>query len=73
MSHLFKWNFIFLQQQGSLCAQHCLNALLQGHYFNAIDLADIGHRMDEKERAHMAEGGFTSEEYNNFLQVFSPL
>ena len=25
---------LFLQQEGSLCAQHCLNALLQGNVTN---------------------------------------
>ena len=57
------------QQQGSLCAQHCLNALLQGSYFTAVDLATIGHRMDDEERSRMAEAGISSEEYNQFLQV----
>jgi len=56
------------KQQGSLCAQHCLNALLQGSYFTAVDLATIGHRMDEEERSRMAEAGVSSEEYNQFLQ-----
>ncbi|XP_046641103.1 ataxin-3-like [Daphnia pulicaria] len=56
------------KQQGSLCAQHCLNALLQGPYFTAVDLATIGHRFDEEERARMAEAGVSSEEYNRFLQ-----
>lgn len=58
-----------IQQQGSLCAQHCLNALLQGSYFTAVDLATIGHRMDDEERSRMAEAGISSEEYNQFLQV----
>jgi len=56
------------KQQGSLCAQHCLNALLQGSYFTAVDLATIGHRMDDEERSRMAEAGVSSEEYNQFLQ-----
>ncbi|KAK4026425.1 hypothetical protein OUZ56_015423 [Daphnia magna] len=56
------------KQQGSLCAQHCLNALLQGPYFTAVDLATIGHRFDEEERARMAEAGVSSDEYNRFLQ-----
>jgi len=56
------------KQQGSLCAQHCLNALLQGSYFTAVDLATIGHRMDDEERSRMAEAGISSEEYNQFLQ-----
>ena len=43
---------------------------LQGPYFTAVDLAAIGHRFDEEERARMAEAGVSSEEYNRFLQVF---
>ena len=29
------------RQEGQLCAQHALNALLQGPYFTAVDLAEI--------------------------------
>lgn len=58
-----------LQQEGSLCAQHCLNALLQNHYFTAVDLAHIAQQLDERERQHMMEGGIHSHEYQNFLEV----
>ena len=58
-----------LQQEGSLCAQHCLNALLQGAYFTAVDLAEIARELDEDERRTMAEGGMQSHEYQQFLQV----
>ena len=40
---LFLMNFtfnIFNQQEGSLCAQHCLNALLQGLGIN-LDLLNV--------------------------------
>jgi len=57
------------QQEGYLCAQHCLNALLQGPYFSAVDLATLGQQMDEQERERMAENGVDSEEYRNFIQV----
>lgn len=57
------------QQEGYLCAQHCLNALLQGPYFNAVDLASFGHQMDEEERIRMAESGVDSEDYKLFLEV----
>ena len=60
---------IMLQQEGSLCAQHCLNALLQGHYFTAVDLAQIGQNLDEQERQHMMEGGVESREYQHFIEV----
>lgn len=56
------------KQEGYLCAQHCLNALLQGPYFSAVDLATLGQQMDEQERERMAENGVDSEEYRNFIQ-----
>jgi hypothetical protein len=59
----------FFQQEGSLCAQHCLNALLQGPYFSAVDLADIGRQLDESERQQMAEGGTETEGYQHFIKV----
>lgn len=56
------------KQEGSLCAQHCLNALLQGPYFSAVDLADIARQLDETERQQMAEAGTETEGYQRFLQ-----
>ena len=42
------------QERGSmLCAQHCLNNLLQGHYFDAAQLADIATQLDGVERGHL--------------------
>ncbi|KAF2881107.1 hypothetical protein ILUMI_25073 [Ignelater luminosus] len=56
------------KQEGSLCAQHCLNALLQGAYFTPVDLSTLAQRLDEEERIRMAECGEESEEYQRFLQ-----
>ncbi|XP_029453675.1 ataxin-3 isoform X2 [Rhinatrema bivittatum] len=56
------------KQEGSLCAQHCLNNLLQGEYFSPVELSSIAHQLDEEERMRMAEGGLTSDEYRTFLQ-----
>lgn len=61
----------FFQQQGSLCAVHCLNNLLQGNYFTAVDLGKFADDLDEAERIKMAEGGQNSEEYRKFIQVLS--
>ena len=61
--------YFILQQEGSLCAQHCLNALLQGSYFTAIDLAEHARRLDETERQTMAEAGVQTDEYQQFLKV----
>lgn len=52
-------------QQGQLCAQHCLNSLLQSAEFDAIQLGGIAQQLDEVERHRMAEG--TAEEYQRFL------
>ncbi|KAH7971721.1 hypothetical protein HPB52_002378 [Rhipicephalus sanguineus] len=55
------------RQEGSLCAQHCLNGLLQGEYFTAVDLATIAQQIDEQERETMAEGGLNSDDYQRFV------
>uniref|UniRef100_A0A9J7Y5H0 ubiquitinyl hydrolase 1 n=1 Tax=Cyprinus carpio carpio TaxID=630221 RepID=A0A9J7Y5H0_CYPCA len=54
--------------KGSLCAQHCLNNLLQGEYFSPVELSSIAEQLDEEERMRMAEGGVQTEEYRTFLQ-----
>ncbi|KAF9184357.1 Ataxin-3 [Haplosporangium sp. Z 767] len=45
------------QQEGNLCAQHCLNALLQGPYFTAIDLAELARQLDQKEQDALGNSG----------------
>jgi len=55
------------KQEGSLCAQHCLNALLQGNYFTPIDLGTLAQQMDDEERMRMAESGVDTEEYMRFV------
>ncbi|KRX37752.1 Ataxin-3 [Trichinella murrelli] len=52
----------FEKQEGMLCAQHALNALLQGQYFTAVDLAEIARRLDAEERK--VTGDSTSESQN---------
>lgn len=53
---VWTWNFVLiLQQEGRLCAQHCLNAALQGSYFTAVDLGELAMRLDEEERQQMSE------------------
>ncbi|CAH1113906.1 unnamed protein product [Psylliodes chrysocephalus] len=58
------------KQEGSLCAQHCLNFLLQGPYFTAVKLSTLAQKLDEEE-IKMAESGEESEEYHKFLQQSS--
>ncbi|KAG0327390.1 Ataxin-3 [Dissophora globulifera] len=45
------------QQEGNLCAQHCLNAVLQGPYFTAIDLAELARQLDQKEQEALGNSG----------------
>lgn len=61
-------NIFHEKQEGSLCAQHCLNALLQGPYFTPVDLATLAQRMDDEERLRMAESGVDTEEYRRFIE-----
>ena len=56
-----------LQQEGQLCGQHCLNALLQGPYYTAVDLATLAEQLDQEERRRMAEAGEQSDEYRRFI------
>ncbi|CAG2100106.1 unnamed protein product [Medioppia subpectinata] len=56
------------KQEGSLCGQHCLNALLQAEYFTAVDLAQLAQDIDEQERHRMAEGGEHRDEYRRFIE-----
>ncbi|CAF0965775.1 unnamed protein product [Adineta ricciae] len=48
-------------QEGSLCAQHALNNLLQREYFSAISLADIARAIDEQERSVLGHRSGESE------------
>ncbi|WOO82288.1 Ataxin-3 [Vanrija pseudolonga] len=49
---LVPYIFHELQEPGSLlCAQHCLNNLLQQPVYTEIDLADLARRLDEAESA----------------------
>ena len=57
------------QQDGSLCAQHCLNSLLQGQFYSAVDLADLARELDTLEKQRMAEMGEDTPEYRQFLEV----
>jgi len=60
-------SIFFEKQEGALCAQHALNALLQGPYFTAVDLATIARTLDAEEREVMGQGGVDNPEY---LQAF---
>jgi len=55
------------KQEGALCAQHCLNSLLQGDYFSAFDLAELAKQLDKEEHDHMAASGVTKD-YLRFVK-----
>ncbi|KAI8143475.1 Josephin-domain-containing protein [Fennellomyces sp. T-0311] len=59
-------DIFFEKQEGNLCAQHALNALLQGNYFTAVDLAAIGQKLDDQENAMMANQGISGQQASNF-------
>ncbi|KAH8860384.1 Ataxin-3 [Schistosoma japonicum] len=54
-----------MEQDGSLCAQHCLNALLQGPYFTAVDLANIAKQLDETEESQLGRNHTTPYGFQN--------
>ena len=41
-----------------------------GPYLTPVDLADIATQLDELEKARMAEGDVTSEDYQEFIKVY---
>lgn len=48
------------RQLGALCGVHCVNNLLQGPRFGPGDLAEIGVRLDKKERRLLGKNGRSS-------------
>jgi len=61
----------FERQEGSLCAQHAINVLMQESMFTAIDLAEIAQGLDAIERQTMAEAGTDTKEYLTFMAADS--
>ena len=49
----FTRKLIYFEKQSNdrLCGVHCLNSLLQGPYFDAIMLSEIGLKLDQMENA----------------------
>eukprot|EP01135_Chromosphaera_perkinsii_P000242 Nk52_evm11s62 gene=Nk52_evmTU11s62 len=59
------------KQEASLCAQHCLNSLLQGSYFTAVDLSSIAQQLDSAEQEYLrdeAGGGLTKDEGSEYVK-----
>lgn len=59
------------KQESALCGTHCLNNLLQGPYFSEIDMAQIAHTLDDRERTLMAEDGTDSNAYLAYMAADS--
>ena len=55
-------------KEAALCGVHCLNALLQGPLFSAVDLGQIAQDLDALERTFMSESGIESEDYKKFIE-----
>ncbi|EDK31541.1 josephin protein (macronuclear) [Tetrahymena thermophila SB210] len=60
---------IYWEKQGldQLCGVHCINSLLQGPFFNEIELASIARELDDLEKQLMAAQGMDSKEYLSYL------
>ena len=62
-----KVNEIYFEQQtqdSALCGQHAINNLLQGSYFNEVDLGTIGTNLDKKEKLLLTDDNDNS--FDNF-------
>jgi len=55
------------KQDAALCGVHCVNSLLQGHYFTAVDLMMIAREIDEQERKVMLEMGADTKDFLKFM------
>jgi ataxin-3 len=60
---------IYWERQGSdrLCGVHCINSLLQGPFFDEIQLAQIAQDLDKTEKALMMEQGTNSKDFMKFM------
>lgn len=65
-----KHQFIYFEKQGRdmMCGCHCINALLQGPYFDEVTLANIALGLDQKERELMAVGGVNNPDFLKYMQ-----
>ena len=52
-----------------MCGVHCINALLQGPYFDEVSMSNIALSLDQKEKDIMAESGLSSATYLKYMQV----
>ena len=52
INNQFKRGLIYFEKESDdrLCGLHCINSLLQGPYFNLVQLSEIGMKLDEEEQ-----------------------
>ncbi|KAI6652635.1 Ataxin-3-like isoform X1 [Oopsacas minuta] len=58
----------YKQEDDNMCAQHCLNALIQQPHFHAALLAEIATELDLQERETYLVGGADSLDYLKAMQ-----
>jgi len=51
------------QELWRLCGLHCLNSIMQGPFFNEVELSEIAHELDKREKKLMAELGTETEDF----------
>lgn len=56
------------RQKDALCAVHCINNLLQGEYFSAVDLANIAQQLDNEEEKMYLQNGKDSDDYKQYMK-----
>ena len=61
----------YRQEDDNMCAQHCLNALIQQPHFHAAMLAEIAMELDMQERETYLVAGADSLDYLKAMQVIS--
>ena len=59
----------YRQEDDNMCAQHCLNALIQQPHFHAAMLAEIAMELDIQEKETYLTAGADSLDYLRAMQV----
>lgn len=61
---------IYFEKQGRdmMCGVHCINALLQGPYFDEVTMSNIALALDQREKALMEEAGLASKDFLKYMQ-----
>ena len=52
-----------------MCGVHCINALLQGPYFDEVTMSQIALQLDQQEKQLMSEAGVESKDFLKYMQV----